>query len=106
MSKYICPVVCFSAYTEGAKSSSVQSGCPSGICPSSSVRSSSASLGPPPCPKTNSRSPDLDSNQAMFSITPKISWSVWSAIAPARAATKAAVGCGVVTTISFDDGSI
>ena len=34
----------------------------------------------------------------MFSTTPTIRWWVCSAIVPARSATSAAAGCGVVTT--------
>ena len=38
-------------------------------------------------------------------MTPKISWFVFKAMAPARAATKAAVAWGVVTMISLHEGA-
>ena len=43
----------------------------------------------------------LLSKYDIFSTTPNISCSVFKAIIPVRAATKAAVGCGVVTAISY-----
>ncbi len=60
--------------------------------------SASATVWPPPVPKTSIISSQCGQGMPdMFSITPTIFWWVCTAMVPARSATSAAAICGVVT---------
>ena len=60
----------------------------------------SATICPPPVPKTSMVEPSGITMAPMFSITPATRWRVCWEMEPARSATSAAAACGVVTMSS------